>query len=334
MPVPPAEERPLQRPDAEKVDAYADREHRKHAADRVQRHEAVRVMPHVVQNVLPQPPAHGVAVGVDQQYAEGGSRDRVDQFTVRNMKIPEKQEGTHAGQQGKERVGIHEEERDRTAQLRAEPCRGDDRHDGEQRRCKREPAPQPDAVEPRSRIKADICRDQIQHDEPRDIVHGHAVEGAEKNVKEAAQQKQKHMLLFVQMPDQDVQKRNEQEKHNKTRGKARCDLRDRYEAKDQAFQRDRLISSRPENAVDHNTVKHPLAKQLREFSRRDMRGTHKISCDQHKAVNPDFAPCAKQKQKQRPSGERIGIDRAVCGGQAGIDDKVVRNDQQHADDPV
>lgn len=63
-------------------------------------------MADAIDGVVPEPLAHCVGVGVDEQHTEGGAADGVDKAALRNAKVLEPHKGGNRHQQGKRHITV------------------------------------------------------------------------------------------------------------------------------------------------------------------------------------------------------------------------------------
>lgn len=138
-----------------------------------------------IEDVAPKPWGE-VAVGVDEQDAEGGRGSEVDEAVVAHGQVLEEQEQGHGADDGHDAVGVGEEVVDvhASGELRGEGdghYRGQRHDDRERGKC----GGAADAVHPGHGIAADVGADEVNRDEPADVAGEVPVEeGADEGVDE------------------------------------------------------------------------------------------------------------------------------------------------------
>lgn len=64
---------------------------------------------HTVHDIAPQPLAHQVAVGVDEEYSKSGGTDGIDEPGVRDVQVLEEHKRAYANGKGQDSVGVAHE---------------------------------------------------------------------------------------------------------------------------------------------------------------------------------------------------------------------------------
>ena len=256
----------------------------------------------IVAYIAPQPAAHGIAVCMDQQYAEGGSGDCVDNLAVSHLQILEEEERAHGSGDSEDLVGIGNKEVSASEIDSNDSLRRRD-HDHteprEQQHSRSQCAGELPIIKPTLRVQTDVRSNDVNHAEPRCVVEHHVClcKGWQNNIHAHAPRHKQQMLPFRQRMDQLIQERNQQIKQEEAARKITRHIEERKQHFQEALNGERLITAEEKYAPNHHCVEVPFPQQPEEFLPRNVGGTHKVPCNQHEAIDARLPAPAEQQEK-------------------------------------
>ena len=330
--VEPVEEGPLEQALAQEVDDDAHDVDCHAGSDSVQPQPVASEVALDVEHVAPKPGGK-VAVGVDEQHAEGGRSGDVDETVVAHGQVLEEQKEGHGGDDGHETVGVGQEIVDVHAagKLGAEG-------DGQYRRHRQGDCQggtrggAADASEGGHGITADVSADEVDGDEPADVAAEVPVEeGADNGVDEQQGHHEPSVCPLVEGCDEFVDKRHEQEQGDERGGEGGAhehgNVKDRVEA---VLCRERLTSHQNEDQRDGEFVKLDLEVEFEEFAPSEMPVAHEKARDQQETVDADLATPSPKLEKDLVAADAAEVVKPLDSAGHDI---VVGNDHEHQDNP-
>ena len=98
--------------DSDVVDNTTDGEDAEDCSRGVQVIISVSIMSYAVDSITPEPLAHDIAVGMDEQHAKGGGSYRIEEVRLRDAHVLEEHKGGNAYQQCQYRIRVRYKEED------------------------------------------------------------------------------------------------------------------------------------------------------------------------------------------------------------------------------
>lgn len=274
-------------------------------------------MTHAIDSVAPEPVAHHVAVGVNEQHAEGGSSDGVDRAGLRDAQVLEQHEARHAHCQSEHSIAVaHEPIGEAISVVSMVDIERDDHAaNGKRHRQGRQPAPRSRAVRAPDvlGVEAEVAGDEVERGKPRHVVHADVAlrHVCHDGIGEQEKPDERQVLEARHILHCDIEERNSEPEEQEARGKPIGHALHGQQVEPPPLQARALIATGEEHAIYHEVVEHYLQHELQEFSQRDLRLAHEVTRYHHEAVDARLAPHAKEPEEHRPRTPVVRFQRTV-----------------------
>ena len=317
------------------VERGAHGEDRRHACHGEPTGVGAGILSDAVCHVPPEPLAHGVAVGVDAEHAEGACADGVDDAALGDAQILEVHERADGGRHSQQLVGVGNQPIGGQGywQQLMEPYHAYTAQHRQHYARQCEPSPMVVAQPREETVETDVGRDEIQDTEPRHIVEGDVELGHRAQQCIDREQKQHEPAVHppVHSLHEHIEEGNEQIEHQEAGGEPRGDAPDGHEHLHQRLRRERLVARNQEGGAYHDVVEFHLQQQLEKLPQRDLLPAHEVARDEHEAVDARLAPHAEQVEVNGLGSRRLLLHHRL---HAAIHHIVVGHNEQHHYDAV
>lgn len=256
------------------------------------------ILPHAIHHVLPQPLAHGVAVGVDAEHAEGAGADGVDEFALFDAQVLEVHERADGGKHRQELVGVGDEPvriKPNVQHLSKLYHTHATRHRYHHRR-QRNPAPVAVAQPRTDAVDADVGGDEVEDAEPSDVVERDVEfrHRAHHRVGGEAHHEQPLVHPLVEVVHQHVEEGYQQVEYQEAGGKSARHTPNGHQHLLQGLRCEALVARDQERSPYHNVIELHLQQQLEKFPQGDLLLAHEVAGDEHEAVDACLPPHPQQ----------------------------------------